>query len=252
MAVNSHELLLNIAVNVATDEEFPVIQVADPSSLVVIPHDLRRNVTELIVNGFRMKLQTEAGIQREVARQTWRENCDGHLLLPDEGDVPISSGPYPFSTYVPVFAPNPAPKFFFATIGETADLLIGFLPDRSPTPGKYLRYNWSEAHTQVILEDRDLDFAWALSCDEQSDLLACSIPRQEISRAYLNYLRACPTPDVCPGRGIKSLSLGRSLDKTLQLHTSAALVHSAHAAVPGTSHRHLFLVLNIGDQHFGG
>ncbi len=29
------------------------------------------------------------------------------------------------------------------------------------------------------------------------------------------------------------------------------LVHSAHAAVPGTSHRHLFLILNIGDQHFG-
>ena len=28
------------------------------------------------------------------------------------------------------------------------------------------------------------------------------------------------------------------------------LVHSAHA-VPGTGHRRLFLVLNIGDQHFG-
>jgi hypothetical protein len=223
VAVNSHELLLNISVNVATDEEFPVVQLADPSGSVVIPHDLRRNVTELIVNGFRMKPQTEAGIQREVARQTWRENYDGQLLLPDEGDAPISSGPYPFSTYVPLFAPNPAPKSFFATIGETADLLIGFLPDRDPKPGKSPRYDWSEAHTQVILEDRDLDFAWSLSCDRQSDLLACSIPRQEISRAYLNYLRACPTPDVCPGRDIKSLSLGRSLYKTLQLRSSAAL-----------------------------
>jgi hypothetical protein len=227
IAVNSHELLLNVSANVAGDEEFPIVQLADPSGSIVIPHDLRRNVTELIVNGFRMRPQTEAGIQTEVARQTWRENYDGKLILPEGGDAPISSGPYPFSTYLPLFAPDPASRSFFASIGETGDLMIGFLPDRSSGPGKSPRYNWSETHTQVILEDKDLDFAWSLSCDTQSDLLACRIPRQEISRAYLNYLRACPTPEVCPGRDVKTLSLVRSLYKTACTQMGPASIECA-------------------------
>jgi hypothetical protein len=128
--LNSHELLINIAVNVATDEEFPVIQLADPSGSFVIPHDLRRSFTELIINGFRLRPQTVRGIQRETARQNWQED---HAPPVYEKDAPISTGPYAFSTFLPLFTPEPAPRRFFATVGETGDdILVGFLPRPAP------------------------------------------------------------------------------------------------------------------------
>ena len=67
-ALNSHELLLNVSEDVATDEEFPVIQLADASGAIVIPHDLRRGFTELLINGFRLRPQTDDSILQEIHR----------------------------------------------------------------------------------------------------------------------------------------------------------------------------------------
>jgi hypothetical protein len=213
--LNSHELLINIAVNVATDEEFPVIQLADPSGSFVIPHDLRRSFTELIINGFRLRPQTVRGIQRETARQNWQED---HAPPVYEKDAPISTGPYAFSTFLPLFTPEPAPRRFFATVGETGDdILVGFLPRPAPLKetDKTPYYDWLETKTQVILEDRDMDFAWSLSCDVQGEYLACRMPREEISRVYRNFLKVCPDDVECPGIGAERLSLVRSLAKKL-------------------------------------
>jgi hypothetical protein len=128
-ALNSHELLLSVSVDVATNEEFPVIQLADPSGSLVIPHDLRRSFTELIVNGYRLRPQTEASIQREIGRQNWRDDDQTGVILHSGQDAPITSGPYAFSTYSPLFSPLPASRSFFAMVGETGDdVLIGFRP----------------------------------------------------------------------------------------------------------------------------
>jgi hypothetical protein len=112
-------------------------------------------------------------------------------------------------------------------VGETGDdLLVGFMPPAPEKAGaqKPAHYNWLEARTQVILEDRDLDLAWSLSCDAQGDLLSCRLPRQEVSRAYLNYLRACPTRETCPAFDLRGLSLLRSLEKTYQFSLQNNLV----------------------------
>jgi hypothetical protein len=214
--LNSTELLINVSVNVATDEEFPVIQLGDPSGSVIIPHDLRRGFTELIINGFHFKPQTENSVQREVARQNWREDSQFGQPLPS--DSPITVGPYAFSTFLPLFSPEPAPRRFFVGVGETGDdLLIGFLPNRDPQERGSVRDAWLEAQTQVVLEDRDLDFAWSLSCDSQGTFLACHMPRQELSRVYRNFLAACPSSGSfgqCPGLGPDRQSLIRSLQLT--------------------------------------
>jgi hypothetical protein len=231
--LNSHELLLNISIDVATDSEFPVIQLADPSGSVVIPHDLRKSFTELIVNNFRMRPQTEHGIQTEVARQNWRDtgsdSCPNGAIskectLPEnQKDAPISSGLYPFSTFSPLFSPQPVVRDFFAFMGETGeDLLIGFLPRSALQVAADItpHFDWQAAQTRVILEDRDQDFAWSLSCDVQGDFLSCRIPRDEITRTYLNFLRACPTFKVCPGLEADYRPLLQSVSITASLKGS--------------------------------
>jgi hypothetical protein len=265
-ALNSHELLLNVSEDVATDEEFPVIQLADASGAIVIPHDLRRGFTELLINGFRLRPQTDDSILQEIRRQSWSDKqsdvtgSNGPPVAPappappaaaasasaavshqgavfrdvalsstdpapantgsvscESQNAPITFGPYPFSTFLPLFAPDPAARNFFAVMGETGnDLLIGFASARTVErdSGKTVLYNWLETKTQVILEDRDWDFAWSLSCDAQGELLACHLPREEISRVYKNFLEACPNDDKCPGLGPDRESLIQSLART--------------------------------------
>jgi hypothetical protein len=256
--LNSHELLLNISIDAATEYEFPVIQLADPSGSVVIPHDLRRSFTELIVNGLRMRPETEHGIQTEVARQNWRDrdpktgaSCLNfeYLGLNEEEsrqrrdcvlplnskDAPISSGLYPFSTYSPLFSPQPEARRFFATVGETGeDLLIGFLPK---TPGEKVqdetpRFDWLGAQTRVVLDDRSQDFAWSLSCDAQGDYLACRIPYDEITRTYLNFLRACPEANACPGIETDYRSLLLSFLNTAQREAAEQLQMHSNLSSP--------------------
>jgi hypothetical protein len=226
-ALNSHELLINISVEVAQESEFPIIQLADPSGSVTIPHDLRQSFTELVLDNFRLKPQTEFSIQKEIGRQNWRDSDD--RLCPNGAaatdgcvfgrygrfDAAISSGPFPFSTFLPLFSPEPASRNFYATIDDTGNNLeIGFLGRSAAqlAADKTPHFDWLSAQTRVILEDRDQDFAWSLSCEVRGDVLNCRIPREEISRAYLNFLRACPDDEVCPGLETDRQSLVGSLD----------------------------------------
>lgn len=232
--LNSHELLLNISIDVAQDYEFPLIQLADPSGSVVIPHDLRKSFTELIVNSLRMRPETQRGIQTEVARQNWRDVDDGPEC-PNGGppasqcflsatDAPISTGMYPFATYSPLFSPQPAARRFYAYMGETGeDLLIGFLPElpTQKATDKTAHFDWGSAQARVVLEDRSQDFAWSLSCDVQGSLLACRIPRSEIKSVYQNFLRACPDSTACPGIEEEYRSLIQSLANSPTFMTHA-------------------------------
>lgn len=232
--LNSNELFLNISKDLATDDEFPVIQITDPSGTLVIPHDLSKGSTELIINGLRMRPQSKVGVERELLRTYGSEQAarafqivnavdcpagDGSLtyktickksvtyeeLLKSksaEDNAPITAGPYPYSTYVPLFLPDTSPQRLYARIGETSeDILIGFLPHQpGETDGlKFHKVGWREGHTQVILEDRDLDFAWSLSCYVQGDELACHLPRPAIQQVYKGYATVCPTDLFCPG-----------------------------------------------------
>lgn len=241
--INSNELFLNIARDLATDYEFPVIQITDPSGTLVIPHDLSKGSTELIINGLRMRPQSRIGVERELLRTYASEQAvrafqivnkvscpsDDEVLnhkklcvdskeykellesekykkvlesKPPYDDAPITAGPYPYSTYIPLFLPDTLPKRLYARIGETGEeILIGFLPHQpGETDGpKFHRVGWREGHTQVILEDRDLDFAWSLSCYVQGDELACHLPRPAIQQVYNGYGTICPTAFFCPG-----------------------------------------------------
>jgi hypothetical protein len=247
-ALNSHEVLLNVSVDVASDQEFPAIQLVDPSGSFVIPHDLRRGFTELLINGFRLKPQTDKEIREEIRRQTWREDASatsiGAAALYGSGadvNAPITSGPYAFSTFLPLFSPKPESRNFFAVMGETGnDLLIGFTSRRVPQreTGKTVLYSWLETKTQVILEDRDWDFAWSLSCDAQGELLACQVPREEISRVYRNFLAACPDEQTCPGLSPDRQSLIQSLSqKSLSVNLSQkSQPPSGPVTSPGSFH----------------
>jgi hypothetical protein len=244
--LNSNELFLNVSKDLATDDEFPVIQITDPSGTLVIPHDLSKGSTELIINGLRMRPQSRLSVQRELlrtyasdqaARAFQIENAtdcrsgDGSLkykkvcrnsteyaeLLesnPATDNAPITAGPYPYSTYIPLFLPDTSPQRLYARVGETSeDILIGFLPHQ---PGeaegpKSHKVSWREGHTQVILEDRDLDFAWSLSCYVQGDELACHLPRPAIQQVYKGYATVCPTDLFCPGAKESAAPLQQSI-----------------------------------------
>jgi hypothetical protein len=66
--LNSRDLLLNVSKSVATEEEFPIIQVAEPGGTVTIPYDLQRSTTELLINHFRIKPQTCESISETILR----------------------------------------------------------------------------------------------------------------------------------------------------------------------------------------
>src|SRR6202035_1332908 len=113
------------------------------------------------------------------------------LRLDASDNAPIDAGPYPYTTFVPFFlgdrgasGSNPPVKVY-ARLGESKDdLLIGFQPRElgGGCPGNVHKGCWSEGHTQVVLEDRDLDFAWSLSCFVQGEELACRLPRSAIQQ----------------------------------------------------------------------
>lgn len=211
MALSSTEIFLNISKELATEDEFPVIQLTDSAHSVIIPHELRNGTTDLIINGLHMKPQTGRGLwkgflatyasDRAVEAFKWYTKYDEPREL--SGDSPITSGPYPYTTFVPLFLPD-APWYsqkFYARLGEARDdLMIGMAPDSSAC-GEARRkcIRWSEGHTQVILEDRDLDFAWSLSCYVQGEELACHLPRPAIQQMYGSYLRVCIDDSFCPG-----------------------------------------------------
>jgi hypothetical protein len=198
--LNSRDLLLNVSKSVATEEEFPIIQVAEPGGTVTIPYDLETSTTELLINRFHIKPQTNSSITEGILKRYATDTPPPPAI---QSAAPLWSGPYAPSTYAPLFGAEPTPKKFYVQVGLTGeDILVGFLPDhpsrqapcgQGPTGNSPCseHFNFSEAHTQVILEDSELDFAWSLPCYVQDEQLACHFPRHQIARAYQGYLQAC-------------------------------------------------------------
>jgi hypothetical protein len=246
-ALSSTELFLNISVDLATEDEFPVIQLTDSSHTVIIPHDLRKGTTDLIINGLHMQSQSKTKLEQDFMRTYASnqaaaafKNIREHHGASD--DAPITAGPYPYTTFIPLFVPDASPQRIYARLGESKDdLLIGFLPhELGEADGpKAHKTRWSEGHTQVILEDRDLDFAWSLSCFVQGDELACHLPRPAIQQVYKAYATVCPTVDFCPG-GKDSVAI---LQESLSMNNSA--ISRVSQEVSSVEHMKYILSLSL-------
>jgi hypothetical protein len=207
LAVDSHRLLLNISRDLATDYDFPVIQITDPAKkTLVIPHQLDEGYTEIITNGFHMAPRTKDSLHKFACAHFFSAySADGK-----EADCPASAtqirsgGPYPYQTFLPLFLEEPHVARLYAFLGETGNqLLIGFLPDSLNATGEKKKLDWLPSHNQVILEDRDLDFAWSLSCSPQGGELVCDLPQREIASAYRLIYDVCHdatagNPSNCP------------------------------------------------------
>jgi hypothetical protein len=195
-AVNSHDLLLTISHDLAGEEIFPVIQISDPGKrTLVIPNDLRQNFTELIFDGFRLLPATEEAFGRYLKNNFSGSVVSTAALAADP--APFQGGPYPYSTFIPLFQSNIVGQEFYAIVGQTGeDLIIGLKQDlaeaRPETPASFL-----ESRTSAILEDADLDLAWSLSCANQGKELVCKLPMYSIRRGYEQLVQGCPK-DTCP------------------------------------------------------
>jgi hypothetical protein len=217
-ALNSNEIFLNISKDVATDDEFPVMQLTDSSHSVIIPHDLRSGTTDLIINGLHMQIETRDKLQRDFLRTYGSDEAVSLITDATRNSpldkAPITAGPYPFSTYVPLFLPDAPPRRIYARLGETRDdLMIGFLPLQPGDSGseKPRKAQWKEGQVQVILEDNTLDYAWSLSCYVQGDELACHLPRASIGQVYAALASVCSTDRFCPGAKGSAASVQRSV-----------------------------------------
>jgi hypothetical protein len=217
-AVNSRELLLNISRNLA-GEEFPSISLSDPARrTLVVPNDLRQEYTEIVINGFRLVPRSQKQLRGYVAR-TFYSDYKLAMDAPaasDASTVPLMTGPYPFSTYLPLFLPDRPLRRLYAFFGESGDdLLIG----TQTSGGGATPARWLAARTQVIIEDPDLDFAWSLSCVPQGAHLSCALPRKAISDTYREMAQACPN-SRCP-----------ALEAALPVIRDANLIQNLHVWV---------------------
>lgn len=203
-AVDSHKLLLNISADLAGDEGFPVIQIADPAKqALVIPYQLDQGYTEIIENGFHLVPRSADALWAYV---------DSHYRTQPSGQKNPAikqelhpSGPYPFTTFLPLFTRKPPAESIYAYLGETGfQIIVGMLHDslNSQTSQDSVKHSWLAARTQAILEDRDLDFAWSLSCTPQGPELICDVPQNEIAAAYNITRVQCGNDKLeanCPG-----------------------------------------------------
>jgi hypothetical protein len=192
--VDSHRLLLNISQDLATNYEFPIIQITDPAKrTLVIPNQLDEGYTDLITNGFHMAPRSDTDLQRFVTSHFLHQKpaCDDVCTDPK---TLLPGGPYAAGTFLPLFLQEPAPEKFYAFLGETGNqVLVGFLPESLSSTGEKAKkyHNWLPSLTQVILEDRDLDLAWSLSCAPQGTELVCDIPQKEIAATFQTIKTVC-------------------------------------------------------------
>lgn len=201
-AVNSHDLLLTISHDVAGEEIFPVIQISDPGKrTLVIPNDLRQNFSEVIFDGFRLLPATNEAFGRYL-----QINFSHGYAPPVAGQsdaAPFQGGPYPYSTFTPLFQPSLIGEEFYAFVGQTGeDMIIGFKDRLGGAKSSRSDYSFLESRTSVILEDADLDLAWSLSCANQGEELVCRLPIYSIKEGYKQLLKACPkiktNEETCP------------------------------------------------------
>ena len=89
--------------------------------------------------------------------------------------------------------------------------MIGIRPASDGTPAPA----WLASRVQVVLEDRDLDFAWSLSCVPQGALLSCVLPRGEIRSTYDTLKTACGA--TCSSIADKIARLNQNIVTDLQV-----------------------------------
>jgi hypothetical protein len=221
-ALDSHRLLLIISNAIVPDEEFPTIRLADPSKKVAsLPQDLDEGISELLVNGFHFSAR--GGQQFD---QFLTNRMVGSFAPVRQIDSIWSTlqpaGPYSYDTFLPLFLEDPEPENFWASLGETGhQILVGFAPDPLDRAAKlgHHRHTWLAARDQVVIEDRDLDLAWSLSCGPQGEELVCDLPQKEIQAAYEIAAEKCgwkqgPSP-TCPG--VSNVGVDYPFASTLQV-----------------------------------
>jgi hypothetical protein len=204
MEVDSHRVLLNISKDLAGEEEFPTIQIFDPAKkALIIPHQLDQGFSEIVTNGFHLPTRDEEQLREHISHHFRNSRTPSPRLA--SGTILNPAGPYASETFLPLFLPDPDPQRIYAYLGETGvQLLIGFVNDLAgATVAPSTKHKWISAQQQVILEDRDLDLDWSLSCDVQGADLVCDIPQREIRTAYDIVGQVCssnglPGPNPCP------------------------------------------------------
>lgn len=266
-AVSSHDLLLSISRDIAGETDFPVIQISDPAKrTLVIPNDVRQNFTEIITGTYRFR---PTWVVADYTRRTFgrrkttppsntaaskmlSSNAPGSNPAPQKApgsedssqEVPGQGGPYPYSTFVPLFLPESPAQKFYAFVGQTGeDLIIGFL-DQQDKESKSAAgiLHFSETHTRVVLEDPDIDLAWSLSCYIQGKELVCKTPIEAIRQSYAEVAGACRgenEENICPSieaqiEPVRQRLVAGEKDKRFSKSDGASVIASkfTHAFVP--------------------
>lgn len=218
LEVDSHRLLLNISKNLAGGTDFPSIQIVAPGKRALfIPTDLDEGYTEIVTNGFHLLsrngkqlvpflcLHLHGGDLGAINTcTTTTKNTSSQLLtvaqkqlLAEAQNELYPAGPFPYETFLPLFLPLPGDQPIYAYLGETGmQLLISFADDplnqTNPQPNDH---SWLASHTQVMLEDEELDLAWSLECYPQGSQLVCDVPREEMRDAYTIVKGICSDAD---------------------------------------------------------
>jgi hypothetical protein len=186
-ATNSHDLLLNVSRTLAEEDWFPPIQISEPGKrALLLPNDLDRSFTELVINGYRIVPRTEEQVVRYVKARVGTSTSGPTRKVTDG---PLMIGPYPMSTFFPLFAHDSLPRTVSVLVDASATFLrVSFNPV-SDEKGKPLAF--LPSRTQVILEDEELDFAWSLSCDPMNGELHCALPLSSIRSTYQTMFDNC-------------------------------------------------------------
>jgi len=203
MEVDSHRLLLNISKDLVGSSDFPTISIVDPAKRALfIPVDLDEGFTEIVTNGFHLPSRDShvlTGFMCKHLTGNPQELCTEEKIGKYEGPSLRPTGPYAYESFLPLFLPQRDTEDVYAYLGETGEqILIGFNRDSlGPSAPNEKKHTWLSSRVQVILEDRMLDFAWALSCYPQGAQLVCDAPWKEIQKAYGIVKTICAT-ESCP------------------------------------------------------
>jgi hypothetical protein len=194
-ALDSHRLLLTISRQIAPEEEFPIIRLADPSrDTLTLPNQLDQGFSEIITSGFHLPARTQEQLSYRIHNRFSVSPSQAVIKPPGVQ----SAGPYPAGTFLPLFLKNPEPQGLYAYLGETGrQILVGFEGDSlyATSPAQF--HEWLPSRDQVVLEDRNLDLAWSLDCSPQAANLVCDIPQQQIATAYEAVRSNCSKDDAC-------------------------------------------------------
>jgi hypothetical protein len=177
--VDAHRILLNISRSLAGAGDFPTIQIIDPTKrTLVLPQDLDQAYSEIMTNGFHLMHRDEERLAEYI--DSLAEVPESQPISPGTNQT-LRLGPYPVTTFLPMFVKTPPVRAVAVSLGETGRQLIlrQVIGGDNPPPVR-----WLASRAQVFLEDAYLDFAWSLFCRTQGSDLVCDLPTGEVQRVY--------------------------------------------------------------------